>query len=134
MNIIKESHVHPGISKDFLVSLPSAEAFKIQVIDSDSEGLDACIATDEESAIYWMRRGDRPNLSRMVVGEAVSTNKIVVIEGDEKGEIVLFTAYYGREVADQEPFEADWTEIECDAWVKANPDSFWANNALVEEN
>ena len=131
--LIKESHIHAGISTDFLKELPTSSEFKISVVKSDTQGLDHCIKTDSQSEVYWVKRGDRPNLSRMVVGEPISTNKVVVVEVPHEGQIVVATAYYGREVADKEPFTEDMTQADCEAWIEANPSSFWATHALVEE-
>ena len=131
--VITESHIHAGINQEFIEALPQSTEFKISVVESPTEGLDHCVETDSQSAIYWERRGDRPNLSRMVKGEPVTTNKVVVVEVPHEGEVVVATAYFGREIADKEPFEADWTQEQCEAWVEANPNSFWATHALVEE-
>lgn len=135
MNIIGESHIHPGIPTAWLESIPASEEFKITVHESESEGLDHCIDTNESSEIYWERRGNRSNLSRMVVGTPVVTNKIVTIEcpNDDGVTIVLATAYYGREVADREPFQHNWSEEDCNEWVRNNPDHFWSTHALVKE-
>lgn len=131
--IIKESHIHKNIDTQFIEELPQSSEFKISVVDSPSEGLDHCIKTDSKSEIYWERRGDRPNLSRMVVGEPISTSKVVVVEVPHNNEIVVATTYFGREVADKEPFTADMTQADCEAWIEANPDSFWATHALIQE-
>ena len=134
--LIKDSHIHANIDQAFISELPTSKEFKISVVESPSNGFDHCIEAKpslKSPAVYWVRRGDRKNYSRMVIGEPISTNQVVVVEVPHEGEIVVATAYYGREVADQEPFQADWTEADCEAWVEANPDSFWANHALVEE-
>lgn len=133
MKIISESHVHDGINPSWIEALPASEEFKISVHESEFEGLDHCVKTDESSEIYWEKRGDRPNFSRMVKASAVKTNKVVTVEVPHNGEIVLATAYFGRKVADKEPFDSDWSIAQCEEWVRNNPDSFWANHALVKE-
>ena len=133
MKIIKESHIHTNIDTLFLKELPSSKKFKISVVESPSEGLDHCVVTHLNSEIYWVKRGARPNLSRMVTGSPVTTNKIVVVEVPHEKEIVIATAYFGREVADQEPFTAEMTQADCEAWVEANPSSFWATHGLIAE-
>jgi len=134
MKLIDESHIHAGITSQWLESLPASEEFKIQVLESNFEGLDHCVTTSADSDIYWAKRGPRGNFSRMVHGVSpVVTNKIVTIEVPHEGSIVLATAYFGRVVADMEPFQPEWSVEECQEWVQANPESFWAAHALVHE-
>ena len=132
--MIPESHVHKGISTSWLETIPSAEEFRIQVIESDFEGLDHCVEVTVDNDIYWTKRGGRGNYSRMVSDATpVVTNKIVTVEVPHEGSIVLATAYFGRVVADKEPFLPEWSVEDCREWVRANPDSFWATHALIEE-
>ena len=133
MKLIPETHVHTGISKEWLESLPTASEFKITINESETTGMNNCVPTEEKSVIYWMRRDNRKNLSRMTSQKAVETNKVITVECPENGKIVLATAYYGDVIADKEPFQEDWTAVQCEQWVKHNPDSFWAKHGLVEE-
>jgi hypothetical protein len=131
-----DSHIHANIDQSFIESLPESTEFKISVVESPKSGLDHCIKADaslKSPVVYWEKRGDRKNFSRMVVGEPIPTNQVVVVEVPHQGEVIVATAYYGREPADVEPFRAEWTKAECQEWVEANPSSFWATHALVEE-
>ena len=134
VNIIDESHVHKGISTSWLESIPAAEEFAIRIHVSNDRGLDHCIDTDENSVIYWARRGDRANFSRMVSGDLpYDTDMVVTVEVPHEGSIVLATAYFGCEIADKEPFQPDWSIEDCQKWCQENPESFWATHALVAE-
>ena len=134
MRVITETHIHNGIDKTWLENLPASDEFKISIIDSKFEGLDHCVKTNSYNEIYWEKRGDRPNYSRMVRGvDPIKTNKVITVEVPHNGEVVLATAYFGNEIADKEPFEEGWSIEECEQWVKDNPNSFWATHALIEE-
>lgn len=135
MKIIAKSHIHAGIDRVWLENLPAADGFKISTHRCEESGLDHCVKTGDSDTVYWARRGDRPNLSRMVTGrDPEPTNSVVTVEvPDGDNGVVLATAYFGNEVADREPFQQEWSAEECEAWVLANPGSFWATHALVAE-
>lgn len=82
-----------------------------------------------EKKVTYERRGDRPNLSRMIDKKSRPTRQVTVIAGPHEGEpCVLYTAF-GGPLAPKEPGDPSLTEEEQ---IK-EAEEFWKQHALAKQ-
>lgn len=79
----------------------------------------------QEAEVVYLRRGERPEASRMVVREPVPTRLLTVIGGPHGNEpCILYTAY-GGPLAPREPWD-----LSLDDEGREESAAFWAIHAL----
>lgn len=140
MKILERSHTDHGLSDRHLQYLQFAFAnktgFFIETVYLPEE-LDAvpCAIYGpsvgdepvEEGEVFYVRRGDRPNISRMIDRPSRPTRQITVIAGPHKEEpCVLYTAF-GGPPAPKEPGDPSLEDGE----KMREATTFWREHALA---
>lgn len=133
---VDQSHCHrPDLAAEALarVIVPDAADFVLQTVDMGRViGVDHLLTTQPGDPIVFMRRGDRPYPSRMVLKEAAPTSLVTVIlcredaPGELHGELILATLYEGQP-AEREVGDPSLTTPEA----IARSEDFWATHALA---
>ena len=140
MKISEKAHLDHGLSKkhlDYLLfAFASRDRFFIETIYFPEEldeipcalyGPTMGDAPLKEGEVFYTRRGDRPNLSRMVHLPSRPTRQVTVIAGPREGlPCALYTAF-GGPLAPKEPGDPSLTEPE--EMRKAT--AFWREHALA---
>ena len=103
-------------------------------------GKDHLVETDEHDTIVWLRRGNRPGKSRMVLKEADDTSMVTVVlcvcnePADNpasalNGKWVLVTLFEGKP-GEREPFDKAFADSKNPEGLKKAKE-FWSCHALV---
>ena len=96
-------------------------------------GVSHCVPCPPHSkGVYFKKRGNRPYLSRMVIGQPLPTNNLTMIFYPEKDSMKLITAWIGDkacpEIGNISRFEEEENPVES---LKEAVD-FWMTHALIE--
>ena len=91
-------------------------------------GKNHLVETDEDDAVFFAKRDDRPYPSRMVLKETADETRLTVVLFYAEGKWILWTNYEG---------EDGLPEVGCDRYNNGTPEfqqkcrEFWATHALV---
>ena len=138
-----ESHSHrPDLNAEVIskIVLPEDNTFYRNTIDIGRVvGKDHLVETDKDDIIVYLRRGNRPGESRMVLKPADDTSFVTIIacvaqEGDDTpaelvGKWVLVTLFEGKQ-GEREPFDKAFADGKNPEGLE-KAEEFWETHALV---
>ena len=126
------------------ITLEKSKTFHRETVDlGRTIGKDHLVETTDEDHIVYLRRGNRPGETRMVIKEASDTSFVTIIlcvaskdneTPDELvGKWVVVTLFEGQP-GKREPWDNAFVDADIDIGVaaeKERAESFWAAHALV---
>jgi hypothetical protein len=142
-----ESHSHrPDLNVEAIgkITLPEGTFCRTTIDMGRVIGVDHLVETNDNDKIVYLRRGNRPGETRMVLRDRADDTQFVtailcVARKDKDtpdelvGKWILVTLYEGRQ-GEREPFDNAFIDADIDESVEAakqRAEAFWSTHALV---